>query len=510
MRKQLVYLFLAALVLSSFYEARPAEAQLSAVRTIIFPVIGSVNYYDDFGNPRGTDRSHEGNDIFGRKMQPLVAAVDGVISNVNYPEASWGYSVTIRDSEGFTYHYLHMNNDTPGTDDGRGDGINAYAVEIQEGNRVVKGQLIGYMGDSGNAETTPPHLHFEIRQPNRQAFSPYQSLQNATRITAPVAAPKQDGEILPFEEFSGGAAVAAANFDRDDEFEIVTGAGPGGGPLVKVFDNNGSQLAAFYAYDPGFRGGIDVAAADIDNDGRAEIITAPGPGGGPHIKIFKLDGTVVREFFAYDPSFRGGVFISAADTQNNGKADIITGAGPGGGPHVKVFSADGLEKFSFFAYDPGFRGGVDVAAIPHERATGSSRSSGSSSATGGFVTAPFSAGGPHVKVYSQSGLLEHEFLAYEGDFNLGLRVAAGNANTSESGVEIGVIPARSGGPHAKLFSRRGTQVYSNLLGFEPWWRGGYDLALYNGGGVLSSFGDRRASVREVSFSGSERRGRNRN
>ena len=478
-----------------------AEAQLSAVRTITFPVIGHVTYYDDFGNDRSGGRTHEGNDLMGKKMLPLVAAVDGTIINVNYPEESWGMAVTIRDKDGYTYHYLHVNNDNPGTDDGRGDGMNAYAADIQQGNKVVRGQLIGYMGDSGNAEPTQAHLHFEIRQPDRQAYSPYSSLQNATKITSPVTDyPKQEGEILPYENFGGGLSVATGNLDKDTDIEYVTGAGPGGGPLVKAFDDDGDQISSFYAYDSNFRGGVDVAVADVDDDGKAEIITAPGPGGGPHIKIFRINGTLVKDtkakdFFAYDTTFTGGVFISAADVDDDGIAEIITGAGPGGGPHVKIFKPDGVLLNQFFPYDQNFRGGVDVAAIPSGIATSRSKKI----IKGGFVTAPGPGGGPHLKVYDDKAVMTNEFFAYDGNFNLGVRVSSGNANTGNSGMEIGVMPARNGGPHAKVFSRTGSLLYSDFVGFEDWWRGGYDISLYNGGGAIGNVGGRRSSLRQSTF-----------
>lgn len=500
--KQISKYFLWASLTIGLVVPQFAQAQLSAIRTITFPVIGSVTYYDDFGNPRdGGARSHEGNDLMGKKMLPLVAAVDGTIINVNYPEESWGMAVTIRDKDGFTYHYLHMNNDNPGTDDGEGDGINAYAVEVMQGNKVVKGQLIGWMGDSGNAETTQAHLHFEIRQPDRQPFSPYQSLQKATKITEPVSAPKQDNEILPYEQFGGGANVAVANLDKDTDMEVVTGAGPGGGPLVKAFDDDGDVISAFYAYDPNFRGGVDVAAADVDDDGVAEIITSPGPGGGPHIKIFTAKGvllktTKVNEFFAYDASFTGGVHVAAADVDNDGVAEIVTGPGPGGGPHVRMFKPNGESIAGIFAYDSNFRGGVDVAVIP----SGKSGRSSSRIIDGGFVTVPGPGGGPHVKVFDKKGIMESEYFAYEGDFNLGLRVSSGEANSGNSGMEVAVAPATGGGPHVKLFSRGGTVLFSGLKTFEPWWRGGYDVSINAGTSRLSSFGNRRASVRPLTFS----------
>jgi hypothetical protein len=72
----------------------------------------------------------------------------------------------------------------------------------------------------------------------------------------------------------------------------------------------------FYAYDPAFRGGVTVAAGDLTGDGVAEIITGAGPGGQPQVRVFSLAGggvTEVAGFFAYDPAFPGGVTVAAAD-----------------------------------------------------------------------------------------------------------------------------------------------------------------------------------------------------
>ncbi|MFX8645089.1 hypothetical protein ABTM18_20385, partial [Acinetobacter baumannii] len=80
-----------------------------------------------------------------------------------------------------------------------------------------------------------------------------------------------------------------------------------------------------FAYDPGFTGGISVTTADINGDGVDDIITGALSGGGPHVQVF--DGTdlhVLRSFFAYDPGFRGGVQVAAGDVTGDGIADIIT------------------------------------------------------------------------------------------------------------------------------------------------------------------------------------------
>src|SRR5262249_10659082 len=136
--------------------------------------------------------------------------------------------------------------------------------------------------------------------------------------------------------------------------EVVTGSGPGQAPEVHVFDaRTGAPLRSFLAYDAGFRGGVRVALGDVNGDSVPDIITAPGPGGGPDVRVFDgRTGALIREFMAYDERFPGGVFVAAADVNHDGFADIVTGAGPGGGPHVKVYSGQtGALLDSFMAYN---------------------------------------------------------------------------------------------------------------------------------------------------------------
>ncbi|MDD5071901.1 MAG: S8 family serine peptidase, partial [Patescibacteria group bacterium] len=130
---------------------------------------------------------------------------------------------------------------------------------------------------------------------------------------------------------------------------------------TKITDYNGVAEKEFFSYGENFRGGVNVAAGDINGNGVDEIIVGAGPGGGPHVRIFNSEGLVLGQFFAYDKNFRGGVNVAAGDINGDGVDEIIVGAGPGGGPQVRIFDAKGRGESQFFAYDKNFRGRVRVA-----------------------------------------------------------------------------------------------------------------------------------------------------
>jgi murein DD-endopeptidase MepM/ murein hydrolase activator NlpD len=147
------------------------------VRPITFPVEGPVTFTDTFGAPRSGGRTHQGIDLMGKKMQRLLAAADGEVTALRHDNSGLsGNSLTITDAQGWRYVYIHINNDTPGTDDGANRFEHAFAPGMRRGAKVTAGQHVAYLGDSGNAENTPPHLHFEIHTPNGQVINPYPSL----------------------------------------------------------------------------------------------------------------------------------------------------------------------------------------------------------------------------------------------------------------------------------------------------------------------------------------------
>jgi hypothetical protein len=134
-----------------------------------------------------------------------------------------------------------------------------------------------------------------------------------------------------------------------------------------VFEGlTGQEIVGFFAYFHLFTGGVYVTAGDLNGDERADIITGAGAGGGPHVRAFNADSlNEITSFFAYHPAFTGGVIVGTGDFNGDGKLDIQTAAGPGGGPHVRgIDPRTGEELVSFFAYEPTFTGGVSIVGSP--------------------------------------------------------------------------------------------------------------------------------------------------
>jgi murein DD-endopeptidase MepM/ murein hydrolase activator NlpD len=145
------------------------------VGEFVFPQDPEVTeFYPTFNAPKPDGRRHKGIDLSAPKLSPVFAVADGVITRMGAGRRS-GNIIKIDHGGEVQSWYLHLNNDSPGTDDGHGGRRWAFAPGLEEGSRVLAGQFIGYVGDSGNAEGTSPHTHFELRI-NGVAVDPYHYL----------------------------------------------------------------------------------------------------------------------------------------------------------------------------------------------------------------------------------------------------------------------------------------------------------------------------------------------
>jgi hypothetical protein len=276
------------------------------------------------------------------------------------------------------------------------------------------------------------------------------------------------GSVAPFPGFTGTISVTSGDFNTDGIADIIAGAGLGGGPAIAVLDSQtGEVMESFFAFDPAFTGGVNVAVYDVNNDGILDIIAAAGAGGGPEVRIFNGDGlTILRSFYAYAVDFSGGVSVATIDLNNDGILDIVTGAGAGGAPHVKVFDgATNAIISQWFAYPVTFTGGVFVAV-------------GDISNDGNIelVTGAGQGGSPVVAVWDpNTGALLAQFYAYAEDFTGGARVGVYDGN-GDGVLDLITGAGPGGAPEVKGFNFPELDLLFSFYSGDPSNTGGVYLS----------------------------------
>ena len=244
----------------------------------------------------------------------------------------------------------------------------------------------------------------------------------------------------------------------------AVGADAGGGPLVTITFENGTY-SQFFAFSSSFTGGVRVALADINGDLVDEIITGAGPGGGPQVNIYQINAasgqvTMIQSFFAFnDPTFTGGVYVAAGRVDADPYEDLVVGAGAGGGPRVTVYggTASGAVNTQqpvsdFFAYSTAFTGGVVVATANRDASLFIKE----------VVTAPASNGGYNIKSFNCNGTgnaptLVENFFAFNDSTSIGgLSLAVGGF---DSGFIEDLLVGTTGGQFGVILN----DAYSGMV-----------------------------------------------
>ncbi|MBU2575970.1 S8 family serine peptidase, partial [Patescibacteria group bacterium] len=269
------------------------------------------------------------------------------------------------------------------------------------------------------------------------------------------------------EFFRGGAELVSGDVDGDGELEIISGAGGGGGPQVRIFNQQGQVEAQFFAYDSSFRGGVRVATADFDNDGIDEIVASAGAGLSSEVRIFDKQGNIKWSFNVTADGLSGGITVNAADIDNDGEIEIITGTGGGSLPMVQIFDKLGNREAQWMAYPEFFKGGVNVAV-------GDIDSDGELE----VVTAAGNGGGPQVRVFDAKGNVEGQFFAFEDTFRGGANITVGNID-SDPEVEIITGSGRGRESEVRVFRKFGANFVqeSAFSVFESDYEGGVHVGI---------------------------------
>lgn len=263
------------------------------------------------------------------------------------------------------------------------------------------------------------------------------------------------------QAFRGGVRTAFGDVDGDGVNEIVTTPGAGGGPHVRVFETDGALRSQFFADNPDMSAGLFVATGDVLGDATDEIIVSTGANGDGHLKVFSHDGRELASFYPFGPA-EHGVHVATGDVDRDGRDEVVVSAGAGESPRVRVFEGAGILKHEFLAYSEGFRGGVNVAVGNVD-----------DDPTEEIIVGPGSGMHPTVRVFTRSGMKKHEFSAYAQQFQGGVRVATGRLNGQSANIVT--VAGPGGGPHVRVFDSVG-KVFGNFFADAPSVRTGLFVA----------------------------------
>lgn len=280
-------------------------------------------------------------------------------------------------------------------------------------------------------------------------------------------------KFLAYErQFRGGVSVRAADLDNDGKEEIVTAPGKGREPEVRIFDFNGKRIDQFLAYGKSFKGGINIAVADFEGDGNKEIIASP-QSGSPRIMVFGKRGgkwkQITPSFLAFSSKIKTGINIISGDFDGDGKDEIAATPGRGSISQVKVFGLRGdriKEVMPQFApFGNLFKGGINLA---------------SGDINGDWkdeiIASPASQGSSSVRVfdfynYGKRRLLIPPFFAFDKNLRSGANLGTGDFN-GDGKSEIIASMTNNGQSLVRIFSNDGKNKIQEFKGFEQQATGG--------------------------------------
>ncbi len=282
---------------------------------------------------------------------------------------------------------------------------------------------------------------------------------------------KQSGFLAYGQDFRGGVNIAACDFNQDGVDEIITGAGVGGGPHIRIFDQSGEVKYEFFAFHPDFHGGIDIACGNLDQDQYQEIAVSQKSLGQAWIKVYKIKNNreyLISQFLAYNENFEGGAHVAIGDINGDEIGEILTGAGVGGGPHVLSFDKAGNSMgINFFPFPADYRGGVDVTVA---NVIGDKKEE--------IILAANKFATSRIKIYRDNNEIISDFIAYAEAYQGGVNISAGDYN-HDGFSEIITVPNCNGSPFIRILDKNGNPIINSYQIYDQEFRGGFTVILGN-------------------------------
>jgi len=314
-------------------------------------------------------------------------------------------------------------------------------------------------------------------------------------------------------QYALGSSGHSSNTSYQLSNSFVVAEGSGFEPVVRRYDDHGEMHAEFLAYDTDFTGGVRLAVGDVNGDGVEEIVTGAGPGGGPQVRIFSLNGELIGQFFAFDEGGRTGIQVMAGDLTGDGVDEIVVVAEEGGTGQIRIFNQYGHLKGSFFPFDRTDAGlfvsigdldedaeselvvselsdqgsirifdgnGRYVSAVSDEQFAG-----GVTTAVGDLdqdginelLVAGAKGHTPDVWVYNASGSQLSSHFLFPIAFTGGVQLVIGDIDLNGA-TEVFAVPKTSGGPQVRVFDRS-LNVIGGFFAFDDQHRGGASIAIWN-------------------------------
>lgn len=274
-------------------------------------------------------------------------------------------------------------------------------------------------------------------------------------------------QSLPDTSGRAALSLSAGDVDADGQEEMIVGAGAGEEPRVRVINSAGKVRQQFLAFDKSFRGGVNLAGADLDGDGKAEIIAVQASAGSGQVRIFNNAGKLQKQFLVDSKRWRGGLSVAVGNVDGQGTPEIIVGYGQGSEPMIKIFSSSGRLTSAFLAYEKKFRGGVRVASANLD----GRRNHNSAE----IIAAPGRGRDPLVKIFDNRAAVKKQFLAYTRNWQGGVFVAAGDLNNDGlAEIATGVQPG--GAPHVRVFSGKG-ELMESFYAWDESFNGGANIGI---------------------------------